>query len=78
MVADDRIFSNPKKLYWIADVECALCSGEVNSWDKRCSRALGYKHIVCESCIAQEYGETIDSLRSAMQNHFGLLPCPGI
>ncbi len=74
----ERKFSNPNKVIWLEDVVCSVCSGEVNSWDKRCSRALGYKHIVCESCIAQEYGETIDSLRTAMHEHFGLIPCPGI
>ncbi len=62
----------------ITEVECAICDCEVNSWDKRCSRVLGYKHIVCESCIATEYGETVDSLRFIMRNHFGLIPCPGI
>ncbi len=74
----DRKFTNPKKIIWLEDVVCNVCSSEVNSWDKRCSRALGYKHIVCECCIAREYGETIETLRYTMQNHFGLIPCPGI
>ena len=46
-----NIYSDPKKLYWLADAECNICAGEVNSWDKRCSRALGYKQIVCEACM---------------------------
>ncbi len=74
----ERKFTNPKKILWLEDMICHVCSGEVNSWDKRCSRALGYKNIVCEGCIAHEYGESIDSLRAVMQNHFGLIPCPGI
>lgn len=45
----ENTYSNPKKLYWLADMECNVCAGEVNSWDKRCSRALGYKQIVCET-----------------------------
>ena len=74
----DGQYSNPKKLHWLADVECNCCNGEVNSWDKRCSRALGYKFIVCESCIAKEYDVTVPELRSTLQDHFGLIPCPGI
>ena len=71
-------YSNPKKLYWLADKECNVCTGEVNSWDKRCSRALGYKQIVCEKCIAKEYDLTVTELRRTMEEHFGLIPCPGI
>lgn len=74
----ERTFSNPQKVIWLEDVQCATCDGEVNSWDKRCSRALGYKHIVCEKCIAQAYGETVEYLRGVMREHFGLVPCPGI
>ena len=54
------------------------CGGRVNSWDKRCSRALGYKAIVCEACISKEYGIDVEELRGTMKNHFGLIPCPGI
>ena len=50
----------------------------MNSWDKRCSRALAYKAIVCEACIAKEYGINVEELRDTMKNHFGLIPCPGI
>ena len=52
-------YANPNKLYWLADAQCNVCADEVNSWDKRCSRALGYTHIVCESCIAAEYDVTL-------------------
>lgn len=71
-------YANPNKLYWLADAQCNVCADEVNSWDKRCSRALGYTHIVCESCIAAEYDVTLPELRRTMQEHFGLVPCPGI
>ena len=74
----DSTYSNPKRVHWLADVACTICAGEVNSWDKRCSRALGYKSIVCESCIAKEYDVTVHELRSTLQEHFGLIPCPGI
>ena len=71
-------YSNSRKLHWLPDAECHICGGEVNSWDKRCSRALGYRHIVCEACISGEYDVTIPKLRSTMQEHLGLIPCPGI
>ena len=48
-------YSNPAKLHWLPNLSCPVCGGEVNSWDKRCSRALGYQQIVCEDCIAEEY-----------------------
>lgn len=37
---DDRKYSNPAQLRWYSDISCPVCGGEVNSWDKRCSRAL--------------------------------------
>lgn len=74
----DSTYSNPKRVHWLADVACNICASEVNSWDKRCSRALGYKSIVCESCIAKEYDVTVQELRGTLQEHFGLIPCPGI
>lgn len=74
----DSTFSNPKRVHWLPDIECNVCAGEVNSWDKRCSRALGYKSIVCESCIAKEYDVTVQELRNTLNEHFGLIPCPGI
>jgi len=74
----DRKYSNPARLFWYPGISCPVCNGEVNSWDKRCSRALGYKVIVCEECISKEYGLTVEELRDTMKNHFGLVPCPGI
>ena len=74
----DRQYSNPAKLHWYPDISCPVCGGEVNSWDKRCSRALGYKQIVCEDCIAEEYQIEVEELRDTMKEHFGLIPCPGI
>ena len=75
---NDRKYADPAQLRWYPDLSCPVCGGEVNSWDKRCSRALGYKSIVCEDCISKEYGLTVEQLRHTMENHFGLVPCPGI
>jgi len=65
-------------LHWY-EIPCHVCGAEeTNSWDKRISRALGYKHIVCEKCIAKEYDVSVEELRQTMEGHFGLLPCPGL
>ena len=77
-VMNDNRYSNPAKLHWHPDISCPACGEEVNSWDKRCSRALGYKAIFCEACISKEYGINIEELRDTMKEHFGLIPCPGI
>ena len=72
-------YSDSKKLRWYDDIACCNCGkSPVNSWDKRCSRAVGYKSICCEDCLANEYGCTVDELRDTMREHFGLIPCPGI
>ena len=52
-------YSDAGKLAWYPDIACPVCGGDVNSWDKRCSRALGYRHIVCEGCISEEYQVTV-------------------
>ena len=70
-------YSDAGKLAWYPDIACPVCGGDVNSWDKRCSRALGYRQIVCEGCISEEYQVTVENLRYVMENHFGLVPCPG-
>ena len=71
-------YADIRKLRWY-DIPCHACGKEeTNSWEKRCSRALGYTHIVCEECISGEYGVTVAELRDTMRNHFGLVPCPGI
>lgn len=36
-------YSDAGKLAWYPDIACPVCGGDVNSWDKRCSRALGYR-----------------------------------
>lgn len=75
---NERKYADPAMLRWYPDLICPVCGSDVNSWDKRCSRALGYQSIVCEACIAKEYGLTVAELRDTMVNHFGLVPCPGI
>lgn len=57
---------------------CNLCGETLNSWDLRCSKALGYKNPICEICIAKEYGKTKEELREIMEEFFGLRPCLGI
>ena len=61
-----------------ASLPCASCDKKLNSWDKRCSKALGYKQPVCENCIAAEYDKTIDELRDVLEDFFGMRPCKGI
>ncbi len=75
---NEQNYLDPRKLRWYPDISCPICDGEVNSWDKRCSRALGYKAIVCEECIAAEYEIEVEELRDTMKEHYGLIPCPGI
>ena len=69
----------PKGVIWYYDTACHKCgTTPVNSWDKRVSRALGYKHIHCEACIAKEYDISVGELRAVMQEHYGLVPCSGL
>ena len=70
-------YSNARKLVWYPDLACPVCGGDVNSWDKRCSRALGYRQIICEGCISEEYQVTVENLRYVMKNHFGLVRVRG-
>ena len=60
-------YSDAGKLAWYPDIACPVCGGE-----------LGYRQIVCEGCISEEYQVTVENLRYVMENHFGLVPCPGI
>ena len=62
---DDRNYSAPAKLRWYPDISCPVCGGKVNSWDKRCSRALAYKAIFCEACISKEYGIDVEEIGRA-------------
>lgn len=72
-------YSNPKRIVWYDGIPCPACGAErTNSWEKRICRALGYQAIVCEKCVAKEYGLTVEKLRETMREHFGLIPCPGI
>lgn len=59
-------------------MNCHNCGKELNSWEKRCSKALAYQNAVCEKCISDEYGKTIDELRATMEHFFGMRPCQGI
>lgn len=68
---------NSKKIVWLNE-SCAACGDRLNSWDKRCSKALAYKKPVCEKCIAKEYDMEIDALRGRLEDFFGMRPCVGI
>lgn len=65
------------KIQWL-DETCPICGKQVNSWDKRLSKALGFKNITCEACIAAEYDISVDELRDKAEHHFGMKPCMGI
>ena len=49
------------KLRWLG-ISCPVCGQELNSWDVRCSKAVGYlKYQVCEHCGAHlDHGEKCD------------------
>ena len=66
-----------EKVRWFEE-QCPSCGKRVNSWDKRLSKASGYKQIICENCIAEEYDITVEELRDIANHHFGLTPCLGI
>ncbi len=65
------------KLKWL-DEYCNCCGNQLNSWDKKISRALRYQNAVCESCVAKEYDMDVDALRRRMEHYLGLRPCQGI
>lgn len=66
------------KIKWLEE-KCPRCGGRMNTWDVRCSKALGYlKYQVCEECLCKEYGRTVDELRSTMEGYFGMRPCQGL
>jgi predicted amidophosphoribosyltransferase len=64
-------------LKWL-DEYCHVCGTQLNSWDARCSKALGYAHKTCERCIAKEYGKEPEELRENLEAVFGMRPCMGI
>ena len=67
-----------KKVQWL-DAKCPRCGDAMNSWDVRCSKALGYKTFqVCEKCLCKEYDVTVEEFRGLLEGHFGMRPCAGI
>jgi len=62
----------------LLDIECNICSRQLNSWDARLSKTLAYKIPVCETCIAAEYDMDVEALRNRMENYFDIRPCQGI
>lgn len=66
-----------EKVRWL-DESCHNCGAGLNSWDARVSKALGYRHKVCEKCVAKEYGMSVTEVREIMEDHFGMRPCQGI
>lgn len=66
-----------RKLRWL-DEYCHACGERLNSWDARCSKALGYRRRTCEKCIAKEYDRTVEELRETLEDFFGMRPCQGI
>ena len=70
-------YDTKDKLQWL-DEECDYCGRRLNSWDKRIANAMMIHFNSCEACIAEEYGMTVEGLRSRMQDEFGMSPCKGI
>lgn len=66
-----------QRVRWL-DEYCHVCGRQLNSWDARCSKALGYIRKTCEGCIAKEYGRTTKELRETLEDFFGMRPCQGI
>lgn len=66
-----------EKIKWLNE-NCNSCGKQINSWDKRISKALVYRYPCCEACIAKEYDMDIDALRNRMEHYFGIRPCLGI
>lgn len=68
---------NDQKARWLEEY-CHVCGRQLNSWDARVSKALGYRHKICEKCVAYEYNIELDELRSILEHHFGIRPCLGL
>ena len=43
-----------QRVRWLEEY-CHVCGRQLNSWDAQVSKALGYKHKLCERCVADEY-----------------------
>ncbi len=66
------------KAYWLG-ISCPICSHKLNSWDVRCSKAVGYlKYQICEKCLCREYDMEVPNFRSRMEDYFGMRPCRGL
>ena len=65
------------RVKWL-DEYCPICGRQLNSWDKRSSKALAYKNAVCERCISREYDISEEELRAKLEDWFGMRPCMGI
>jgi len=62
---------------WL-DANCHACGRQLNSWDERVCKALGYKHLTCEQCVAKEYGKDVGEVRDILEDFFGMRPCQGL
>lgn len=62
----------------LLDEKCNCCERQLNSWDKRVSKALAYQYPCCERCIAAEYDMETEALRVRMEHYLGIRPCLGI
>lgn len=63
----------------ILDRNCS-CGTQLNSWDIRCSRAVGRlkeSYHLCVPCLAAEYDMRIDYFEAQLLEYFGMLPCRG-
>ena len=65
------------KVQWL-DAWCHVCGRQLNSWDRRVSKALCYRNITCEACIAKEYDKDVGELRETLEDFFGMRPCQGL
>ena len=61
-----------QRVRWL-DEYCHVCGQQLNSWDARCSKALGYIRKTCEGCIAKEYGRTKAELRETLEADYARL-----
>lgn len=66
-----------KTVKWY-DEYCIVCGRQINSWDKRCGKALAHKECVCEECLSVEYDMEVETFRRRMEGFFGERPCMGI
>lgn len=65
-----------EQVKWL-DEQCAACSGQMNSWDKRLTKTFKVKNT-CEACFCKVYGLDKELFRGRMEDFFGIRPCQGI